>query len=313
MLDLKVAVLLSTQEVGYIPLWTEQLRKHAPELDLRVWPDVGQEEDIQFAVVARPPTGDLARYPNLKAIFSMWAGVADLLLEKSIAHVPIVRMTEPGLTIGMVTYVVHHVTGLHILSSEYKVRSWTHPFRVDNKAPNCTCVGILGMGFLGAACAKALTSLGFEVIGYSNSRKNIPNVQSYAGKDELKEFLGRSQILVSLLPNTSGTHNLLNRQTLGYLPVGAKIINCGRGESIDDDALLEALRSGHVSRAVLDVFRTEPLPPDDPYWDEPNVLVTPHCASIPDPETGSIVILEKMAKFLNGESIEGVVDRTRAY
>lgn len=313
MLNLKVAVLLSTLEKGYIPLWTEEILKNAPEIDLRVWPDVGREEDIEFAVVARPPAGDLARYPNIKAIFSMWAGVADLLADDSIAHVPIVRMTEPGLTIGMVTYVVHHVTGLHILSSEYKIRSWIHPFRVDNRAPGCTCVGILGMGVLGSACATALVNLGFEVIGYSSSRKNIPNIQSYAGEDELKEFLGRTQILVSLLPNTLSTRNLLNRQTLGYLPFGAKIVNCGRGESIDDEALLEALRSGHISRAVLDVFRTEPLPPEDPYWDEPNVLVTPHCASIPDPVTGSVVILEKMAKFLKNEPIEGIVDRSRAY
>lgn len=313
MRNLDVAVLLSAEEAGYLPLWTGEIRKNAPELDLRVWPDVGRKEDIEFAVVARPPAGDLARYPNLKAIFSMWAGVADLLADSSIAHLPIVRMTEPGLTVGMVTYVVHHVTGLHILSSAYKKRSWSHPFRVDNKAPSCSCVGILGMGVLGSACAKALASLGFEVIGYSNSRKNIPDVQSYAGRDELQDFLQRSQILVSLLPNTPSTHNFLNRRTLGHLPAGAKIINCGRGESIDDDALLESLRSGHVSRAVLDVFRAEPLPPEHPYWDEPNVLVTPHCASIPDPVTGSVVILEKMARFLNGDPIEGVVDRARSY
>ena len=312
LLTIEGAVLLSSTEEN-IPRWNEELRKNAPNLDLRIWPDVGREEDIEFAIVARPPEGDLARYPNLKAIFSMWAGVADLLAEKSIAHLPIVRMTDPGLTIGIVTYVVHHVTGLHILASDYKPRLWSHPFRIDNKSPDCTCVGILGLGVLGAACANALSQLGFEVIGYSNTRKDIPNVQSFAGKSELKPFLERCDILVCILPNTVETHNFLNRDTLSYLPTGAKIINCGRGESIDDGALLEALRSGHISRAVLDVFRTEPLPPEHPYWEEPNVLVTPHCASKPDPVSGSVMILQKMGQFLQGMPIEGTVNRDRAY
>ncbi len=312
MLNIEGAVLLSSTEEN-IPRWTAEIQKNAPGLDLRVWPDVGRVEDIEFAVVARPPAGDLARYPNLRAIFSMWAGVADLLADESIAHLPIYRMTDPGLTIGIVTYVVHHVTGLHILASEYRPRSWSHPFRVDNKAPDSSCVGILGLGVLGRACAKALTDLEFEVIGYSSTRKEFPNVQSYAGADELKPFLERTDILVCILPNTTATQNFLNRETLAWLKAGAKIINCGRGESIDDDALLEALRSGHVSRAVLDVFRTEPLPPEHPYWDESNVLVTPHCASKPDPGSGSVRILEKIERFLQGEPIEGIVDRDRAY
>ncbi len=312
MLNIEGAVLLSSTEEN-LPRWTEELHKNAPELDLRVWPDVGQEQDIEFAIVARPPPGDLARYPNLKAIFSMWAGVADLLDDKSIAHLPIVRMTDPGLTIGIVIYVVHHVTGLHILASEYKPRLWSHPFRIDNKAPDTTCVGILGLGVLGTACATALAQLGFKVIGFSNSQKEIPGVQSYAGEAQLQTFLGQTDILVCILPNTSETHNFMNRKTLAYLPTGAKIINCGRGESIDDDALLEALRSGHISQAVLDVFRTEPLPPEHVYWGEPNVQVTPHCASKPDPITGSVMILQKMGQFLRGEVIEGVVDREQSY
>lgn len=312
MLNLQGAVLLSSTEEN-IPRWTEELKKNAPEIDLRVWPDVGREEDIEFAIVARPPAGDLARYPNLRAIFSMWAGVADLLVDESISQLPIYRMTDPGLTIGIVIYVVHHVTGLHILADEYKPRLWAHPFRVDNLSPECSCVGILGLGVLGTACANALVNLGFKVIGYSNTRKEIHGVESFAGQDELKNFLEQTDILVCILPNTTETHNFVNQQTLAYLPAGAKIINCGRGESIDDEALLEALRSGHISKAVLDVFRTEPLPPEHPYWEEPNVLVTPHCASKPDPVSGSVRILEKIESFLKNEPIEGMVDRNRAY
>ena len=306
------AVLFATTEEN-IERWTKELRRNAPDLDLRIWPDVGHIEDIEFAIVAKPPRGDLARYPNLKAIFSMWAGVEDLLLDSSICHLPIVRMTEPGLTSGIVVYVVHHVTGFHIQISEYKPRVWQHPFQTVFKSPRDTCVGILGLGVLGEACAAALTQLGFTVIGFSNSRKDIPNVHSYFGQSQFKEFLNRTEILVCLLPRTSTTDNLLNEQTLAQLPSGACLVNCGRGEPIDDDALLKAVRSGHIAGAVLDVFRTEPLPPEHPYWDEPNVTVTPHCASKPDPATASLVILENMEKMKKGEPIDGIVNRKRAY
>ena len=306
------AVLFATTEEN-IERWTKELRRNAPDLDLRIWPDVGHIEDIEFAIVAKPPRGELARYPNLKAIFSMWAGVEDLLLDSSIAHLPIVRMTEPGLTNGIVVYVVHHVTGFHIQISEYKPRVWQHPFQTVFKSPRDTCVGILGLGVLGEACAAALTQLGFTVIGFSNSRKDIPNVHSYFRQSQFKEFLNRTEILVCLLPRTSATDNLLNEQTLAQLPSGACLVNCGRGEPIDDDALLKAVRSGHIAGAVLDVFRTEPLPPEHPYWDEPNVTVTPHCASKPDPATASLVILENMEKMKKGEPIDGIVNRKRAY
>ncbi len=306
------AVLLSSTEEN-LPRWSEELLKTAPDLDLRVAPNVGREEDIEFAIVARPPLGYLGRFTQLKAIFSMWAGVAELLADQSIAHLPLYRMTEPGLTIGVVNYVVHHVTGLHIQTAEYKTRLWSHPFRDEYHPPQDTCVGILGLGALGTACATALRQLEFTVIGYSHTRKNLPGVRSYAGRNELQAFLERTDILVCLLPTTPDTENFMNQETLAQLPSGAKIVNCGRGESIDDQALLEALRTRHISRAVLDVFRIEPLPPEHPYWDEPNVLVTPHCASKPNPRSASTVILNNINKFLNEEPIDGLVDRKRAY
>ena len=306
------AVLFVTTEEN-TERWTAELRRNAPDLDLRIWPDVGQVDEITYAIVARPPAGELARYPNLKAIFSMWAGVEDLLSDSQLNHLPIVRMTEPGLTDGIVVYVAHHVIGIHMHVSCYQSRKWEHPFHSNYKAPRTTCIGILGLGVLGKACATALVQLGFQVIGYSAGRKQLPNVESFAGPDELGQFLGRTDILVDLLPRTPATDNFLNRQTLAQLPRGAHIINAGRGESIDDDALLAAVQSGHIAGAVLDVFRTEPLPDEHPYWDEPNVTVTPHCASKPDPASASVVILEKIQKMKRGEPVEGIVDRNRNY
>ena len=121
------AVLFVTTEEN-TERWTAELRRNAPDLDLRVWPDVGQVDDITYAIVARPPAGELVRYPNLKAIFSMWAGVEDLLSDPQLNHLPIVRMTEPGLTDGIVVYVAHHVIGIHMHVSCYQSRKWEHPF-----------------------------------------------------------------------------------------------------------------------------------------------------------------------------------------
>ena len=305
-------VLFATTEEK-VERWAAELLRREPGIDLRIWPDVGNIDDITYAIVARPPKGELAKLPNLKAVFSMWAGVEDLLSDPQLDHIPIVRMTEPGLTDGIVVYVAYHVVGIHMHASTYQTKKWEHPFHKNFQAPRATTVGILGLGVLGKACAEALVNLGFTVIGYSNTRKDVPNVKSYAGDAELGQFLSESQILVSLLPRTSATDDFLNRETIGQLPRGAHVINAGRGEAIDDNALLEALRSNHVASAVLDVFKIEPLPEDHPYWSEPNVTVTPHCASKPDPITASGVILEKMRKMNRGESVEGIVNRERAY
>lgn len=309
---MKETVLFITTEEN-TERWSAELRRLAPDLDLRIWPDAGRVGDIQYAIVARPPAGELARYPNLKAILSMWAGVEDLLRDPRLKHLPIIRMTEPGLTDGIVVYVAHHAIGIHMHVSSYRCRNWRHPFHNHFEAPRKTCIGILGLGVLGSACATALDQLGFTVIGYSARHKKVANIESFAGRDELGAFLGQTNILVSILPRTPRTENFVNRDTLAQLPRGSSLINVGRGESVDDDALLEAVQTGHLASAVLDVFRTEPLPDDHPFWDEPNITVTPHCASKPDPATASAVILEKIEKLKRGEPVDGLVDRNRHY
>ncbi len=293
------AVVFATTAEG-ASQWLSELSLRAPDLDIRVWPDIGNAEQVEYAIVARPPEGALAQFPNLKGILSMWAGVEDLLSDPKINHLPIVRMVDPGLTNGIVTYVVHHVIGFHIHTSKYADRDWSHPFHFQMKVASDTRVGILGLGTLGLACAQALVALGFDVAGFSNTRKNVPNVASFAGAGELPEFLGRTDTLVAIMPRTASTDNLLNREALAMLPAGSYLINCGRGEVIDDDALIDAVRSGQIAGAVLDVFRQEPLPEEHPFWHEPNITVTPHCASKPDPRTGAQVLLENLDRLEKG-------------
>ncbi len=283
--------------------WLSELLRQDPQLNIKIWPEVGIAEDVEYAIVAKPPADALGALPNLKAVLSMWAGVEDLLSDPKINHLPIVRMIEPGLTNGIVSYVVHHVTGFHIHTDAYADRNWIHPFHTDMRVTNDTAVGILGLGTLGQACAEALVSLGFEVAGFSNTRKQIAGVKSFAGASELPSFLRGINVLVSILPRTPDTNNLINAETLAMLPAGSCVINCGRGEVIDDEHLIDAIRTGHIGKAVLDVFRQEPLPDGHPFWHEPSITVTPHCASKPDPRTGAKVILQNLERLKRGEPL----------
>jgi len=174
-------------------------------------------------------------------------------------------------------------------------------------------VALLGLGALGAACAGALAGLGFPVLGWSRTPKDLPGIECHHGRDGLKTVLSRAQIVVTLLPATPGTENTLNAETLGWLPQGAAIINPGRGALIDDAALLAALDAGQVGAATLDVFRVEPLPRDHPYWAHPKVTVTPHIAAETRPVTAARVVVENLRRLRDGEPLLHLVDRAEGY
>jgi glyoxylate/hydroxypyruvate reductase len=171
-------------------------------------------------------------------------------------------------------------------------------------------VAMLGMGALGTACARALTALNFPVTGYSRTAKAIPGIPTTT---DLRSALSTAQIVVTLLPRTPETENILNAETLALLPRGAVILNPGRGPLIDDDALLAALATGHIAHATLDVFRTEPLPRDHPFWSHPHITVTPHIAADTRASGAARVLVENIRRGLAGEPFLHLVDRTRGY
>ncbi len=295
-------------------VWMREIRAAASGIDLRQPAEIDEPESVVYAIVGRTRPGELRAYPNLRAILSMWAGVEHLLADETLpSHVPIVRMVEPSLTRGMVEYVCCHVLGSLLRVDRYETDRWDHPQRMAPRFAPDFPVGIMGMGVLGSACAKALLELGFPVNGWSRTGASIEGVTCFAGRDRLAAFLSVSRAVVLLLPNTPETRNILDRETFAGLATGAVVINAGRGELIDDDALLDALDAGRVERAVLDVFRTEPLPDDHPYWSHPSVTVTPHLASITDPRTAAPVLAENLARLERGEPVWPLVDRERGY
>jgi glyoxylate/hydroxypyruvate reductase A len=229
-------------------------------------------------------------------------------------NVPLARMVDGGLTEGMVEWVTGHVLRHH-LGMDTHIHGQDGVWRAGSAPPLARdrTVAVLGLGVLGSACAQALAALNFRVLGWSRSPKTVAGVETAHGPDGLDATLRQAGIVVLLLPDTPATENTLNARTLSLLPRGAIIVNPGRGPLIDDDALLAALDSGQIGHATLDVFRTEPLPPEHPFWAHPNVTVTPHIASETRAASAARVIAENIRRGEMGEPFLHLVDRNAGY
>jgi len=295
--------------------WRRELREALPDLQVRIWPDVGAPEQIDYALVWASPDRMLHELPNLRAVFSLGAGVDHLMGSAVPAHVPLVRMVDPALTEGMVEYVLYQVLRHHRRMRDYEHQQTAGEWIVHEQVrPGDRRVGILGMGQLGSACGRALAALGFDVAGHvRTSRQSAEGIPLYAGPEQLAAFLGRSDILVCLLPLTRETRDLLDRETLETLPAGAVLINAARGGHLVEDDLLLALGEGRLSHAVLDAFREEPLPPGHPFWRHPHISVTPHVASLTNPVTGARQVAEAIRADRAGRPLPNTVDRERGY
>ena len=291
------------------PTWAAALKSALSDVPVRIWPELGDPDQIRYALLWKPPSCLFDGLHNLQVIFSVGAGIDHLLSCTTLpAGVPVVRMVEPVLTAGMVEYVVYNVIRFHRRMHKYDVQQQKTQWRV---LPQITAgdvtIGIMGLGVLGEAAAAVLTKMNYRVTGWSRSRKNLPGVRSYVGELELSDFLSDTQILVMLLPLDEATRHILNRGTLAQLPSGACVINAGRGGLIREKDLLSALDKGHISGAALDVFETEPLPKPHPFWRHPNVTVTPHAASLTNPATAVQFVAENIRRYRNGMSLKHVV------
>ncbi|WP_455372804.1 2-hydroxyacid dehydrogenase [Limibacillus halophilus] len=295
--------------------WRAAFAKQLPDVELRLWPEVGAAEEIEYAVVWQPPAGFLASLPNLKAVFSIGAGIDHLLADPELPRgVPIIRMVEPGLTVGMTQFVVMACLMLHRSMIDYRNQQVAHHWEeISQEPPENRRIGIIGLGHLGGEAAKALRGFGFPVSGWSRSRKQIEGVTSYAGEEELSDFLARTDILVSLLPLTPQTEDMIDAKLLSGLPKGASFVSAGRGRQVVEEDLLAALDSGQLSGAVLDVFREEPLPKDSRFWDHPRVIVLPHVASMTNPATAVGSIVENIRRIQRGEAPLHQVDLEKGY
>lgn len=294
--------------------WRRALHRHMPELDVRIWPEVGDPAAIEIALVWRPPPGELSRYPNLRAILSLGAGVDGLLAQPDLPDVPIARMVDPSLTRTMAEYVLlavlrHHRRFDRFERAQREVR-WDFTLPTPSSERR---IGVMGQGVLGEEAARRLAAQGFPVAGWSRTPKRIEGIESFAGEAALAPFLARSDVLVCLLPATPETRGILGSRTFGRLPRGAFVINAARGSHVVEADLIAALDGGQLAGATLDVFAEEPLPRTNPLWRHPKVLITPHVASYCWPESAAEGVIANVRRVLAGEPPLHVVDRGRGY
>jgi glyoxylate/hydroxypyruvate reductase A len=279
----------------------------------------GNPADVHYAAVWKPTPGELASFPNLKVIFNLGAGVDALMADKTLPKVPLVRVAVGDLTRRMTEYVLLHVLMHHrqelYLRGSQREKRWAPKYQWPAGA---ITVGVMGLGALGSDAAEVLVRLGFQVVGWSNSPKSIEGVECFHGKAQLDAFLRRVNILVSLLPLTPDTRHILNRELFSKLnsssPMGAPVlINAGRGGLQNEPDILPCLDDGTLGAVSLDVYATEPLPPESPFWTHPKVVLTPHNAADTDTDEISKYVAQQIERFEAGESLENLVDPTRGY
>jgi glyoxylate/hydroxypyruvate reductase A len=295
--------------------WRDALTAAIPDLEIRNWDAPGDPAEIDFALVWLPPQGALRRFPNLKAILNLGAGVDALLKDPDLPPgVPIVRMVDDDLAKCMAEYVLLHVLRYHreqpALDAQQREKRWHN---IASPAASFRRVGVMGLGAMGGEAARHLLAVGFDVASWTRSAKAMPGVESFHGADGLTRFLARTEILACVLPLTPETRGILNNDLFRRLPRGAYLINAGRGGHQVAADILAALDDGQLGGATLDVFGTEPLPPESPFWTHPKVTVTPHNASVTNPRSAVRHVVESIRRARAGEPLRHVVDPKVGY
>ncbi len=302
----------------YAP-WIEGFAQALPEAQCVTW-EQSQGQPADYAVVWRPPLEMLKGRQDLKAVFNLGAGVDGILRLRDTdpqalpAGVPIVRLDDAGMGAQMAEYVTHAVLRYFRRLDDYAAQqqAGTWKFLKPNRRADFT-IGVMGVGTLGAHIARTLASFGFPVRGWSRSPKTVEGVQCHAGEAGQATFLEGLRVLVNVLPLTPETENIIDAALLNRLAKGAYLINVARGPHLVEEDLLAAVQQGQIAGATLDVFRTEPLPPEHPFWSEPRITITPHISALTLREDSIAQIADKIRALRAGQPIAGVVDLQRGY
>jgi len=296
-------------------LWNTAFETAGAGSDIRREGNIGNPDDIEYAVVWAPPAGRLKEFKNLKYIFSIGAGVTHITLDPDTPwNVPIVRLQDDMLVQDMVGHILHWTLHYHRYYNRYKryqrEKKWLrHRYPENSERP----VAVLGLGQTGLTTCNHLRDLGFDVYGWSRSPKKIDGITCLHGDESFPDVLATADILVNLLPLTEETTDLINAENIAHMPDGAFIINCGRGGTIVDQDLISALDSGKLEAAALDVFREEPLTEESPYWTHPSVDVTPHTAAPSNQRSAAKFIANHIRGAMDGGIPSPIVDHARGY
>ena len=292
--------------------WIEPLLALDPDLPIADYEDITDKEAVECVIVWLHPYGVLKEFPNLKLICSMGAGVDHILNDPYLPDVPITRVVSDRLAQSMNTFVAMGVLNYHRNFYKYQQDQRDRRWDQDTFPELETRVGIFGFGYLGREIGHTLKKLDFEVYGYSQSGTDAYEIPCFAG-DQLEEFLDRVNVIVGVLPNTAETKGIFSKKLFAKLKRPTYLINIGRGQQQVEKDIVEALDTGVLSGALLDVFESEPLPEDSPLWDHPKVVLTPHIAGITNPEAAVPQIFSNYKAMKAGKPLIHVVDPAKGY
>ncbi len=300
--------------------WVRQFAELLPDHQITKLGDAVDAASVEYAMTWYHPVGSLARYPNLKAIFSMGAGVDHMFRDPDLPSVPIARVVDPDLTNRMSEYIVLHALSIMRQARRYREQQQGRIWLDDDWQPAASDVrvGVMGLGVLGLDAARKLKMMGFQVAGWSKTPKRLDGIETFTGHEDMQAFLARTDILVSLLPLTDETRGLINMRLLkglardGRVPAPS-LINAGRGGLQIETDILACLDDGTLYEVVLDVFQTEPLPDASALWKHPRVTITPHNASVSDPLAVGRAIAEQVRRVERGEPLINTVSKARGY
>ena len=292
--------------------WVQSLQQALPQASISAWSPGSAQAD--HAIVWAPPQQFIDQQPGLQTLFNIGAGVDALLQLRLPPSLKVVRLDDAGMSVQMAEYVCHavirHFREFDHYDTDTQAGQWSYR-KPRNRAD--FAVGVMGLGVLGERVAKALQVFEFPVNGYSRNAKNLPGIRGYSGAQALPEFLAATRVLVNLMPLTPQTENILNKDTLAQLQPGGYLINVARGKHLVESDLITLIDNGHLAGATLDVFRTEPLPADHPFWRHPKITVTPHTSARTLRDESIAQIVGKIQALQRGETISGVVDAVRGY
>ncbi len=295
--------------------WAQYLTKKLPKTAISIYPEVENPEAVTFAVCWKAEAHVLQQFPNLAVIQSVGASIDHITRNQIVhKHQIVTRIVDENLSNDMWEFVLaavmSNLKNLPLYGHQKEEKQWqpTNYGSIKN-----TIISILGLGQIGALVAKKFADLGFVVKGWSRTPKNIPNVACFAGQNTLDAFLTDTDFLINILPLTAETADFLDKNVLKRIKKGGFLINVGRGEHLVEQDLVELLETGHLSGALLDVFRVEPLPQDHVFWTHPKIQITPHVASLTNVASATTLIAENYRRFQSGEGLLHVVSVEKGY
>lgn len=292
--------------------WVQGLQQALPNADVSAWRPGAPQAD--HAIVWAPPQQFIDEQAGLQTLFNIGAGVDALLQLQLPSQLLVVRLDDAGMSVQMAEYVCHavirHFRELDAYEADTQAGRWS--FRKPRLRADFP-VGVMGLGVLGQRVAQALQVFDFPVNGFSRSPKDLPGVRCFSGPEGLADFLAATRVLVNLMPLTPETENMLSSHTLSQLQPGGYVINVARGKHLVEQDLHDLIDQGHLAGAMLDVFRTEPLPAEHAFWKHPKITLTPHTSARTLRDESLAQIVGKIQALQRGDPINGIVDHRRGY